>query len=119
MIAGKRPTVFGDGLQSRDFVFVGNVVDANLLAAEAQNAAGGVFNVGCGSSYSLIDLIEILNRMLGTKLQPEFQPPRPGDVRDSRADISSARATLGYQPKISFEEGLKRSIAYYEGLPWP
>jgi UDP-glucose 4-epimerase len=116
MLAGRRPTIFGDGLQSRDFVYVGNVVAANLLAAESSQGAGEVFNVGCGRSYSLLELVEILNAMLGTSLQPEHQSARPGDVRDSRADITRTRSGLGYEPRIDFEEGLRLSIDYYRQL---
>jgi UDP-glucose 4-epimerase len=112
MLAGRRPTVFGDGRQSRDFVYVDNIVHANLLAAEAP-AAGHTVNVGCGKSYSLLDLIATLNAKLGTYLEPNFQPPRPGDVRDSLADISLARDLLGYHPRVSFEQGLEKSIQYY------
>lgn len=113
MVAGKRPTVFSDGLQSRDFVFISNVVDANLLAAEAKDAPGGTFNIGCGRSYNLLQLIDALNRLLGTNLQPSFQAARPGDVRDSLADISQAKKVLGYQPRVDFEEGLRRTVEYY------
>jgi UDP-glucose 4-epimerase len=113
MLSGQRPTVFGDGHQSRDFVYIENVVQANLLAADAPAAPGGTFNIGCGRSYSLLDLIAALNHMLGTSLQPDFHPPRPGDVRDSLADISAARQKLGYEPAVSFEEGLRKAIEYY------
>ena len=115
MIAGKRPIVFGDGQQSRDFVFIQNVVDINLLAAEAKNAAGLVFNVGCGRSYNLLQLIASLNRILHTNLQPDFHSPRSGDVRESLADISLARTVLGYQAQIDLEQGLQQTVDFYRG----
>jgi UDP-glucose 4-epimerase len=113
MLAGERPTVFGDGRQSRDFTFVSNVVEANLLAAEAPQAAGRIFNIANGGSTSILTLIEVLNRLLGTRLEPKFAPPRVGDVRESLADITQARLHLGYQPRVDLEEGLRRSLDYY------
>jgi UDP-glucose 4-epimerase len=116
MLAGRQPVVYGDGGQSRDFVFVGDVVQANLLAADAPAASGHVLNVATGRSVDLLTLIEILNRLLGTKVQPKHDPPRPGDVRESQADILQARTLLGYEPQVSFEEGLRRSIDYYRSI---
>ncbi len=116
MLAGRRPTIFGDGRQSRDFTYVENVVDGNLRAAESPKAAGLTFNVACGRQYSLLELVESINRVLGTDLQPCFEPARVGDVRDSLADVSQARSVLGYEPLVSFEEGLRRSIDYYRTL---
>jgi UDP-glucose 4-epimerase len=116
MLAGKRPTIFGDGLQSRDFTYVENVVRGNLAAAETSAAAGGTFNVACGRQYNLLELIASINRVLRTKIEPIFQPARAGDVRDSLADITAARETLGYEPAIDFDEGLRRSIDYYRTL---
>ena len=113
MLAGRRPVIYGDGRQSRDFTFVTNIVDANLRAADAPEAAGGVFNVANGRATDLLTLIEVLNRLLGTQVQPIHQPPRLGDVRDSMADIAPARRILGYEPRVDFEEGLRRSIDYY------
>ena len=116
MLAGRRPIVFGDGRQSRDFSFVGNVVHANLLAADAADIAGRTINVADGRSIDLLSLIELLNRSLGTNVEPEFAPPRAGDVRHSLADISLARELLGYEPQVDFAEGLRRSIDYYREL---
>jgi UDP-glucose 4-epimerase len=116
MLAGKRPTIFGDGLQSRDFTYVENVVRGNLAAAERPAAAGRVFNVACGRQFNLLELIASINRVLGTKIEPLFEPARAGDVRDSLADISAAREVLGYEPTIDFDEGLRRSIDYYRSL---
>jgi UDP-glucose 4-epimerase len=116
MLAGQRPTIFGDGLQSRDFTYVENVVRGNLAAAERPAAAGRVFNVACGRQFNLLELIAAINRVLGTKIEPKFEPARAGDVRDSLADISAAREALGYEPTIDFDEGLRRSIEYYRSL---
>jgi UDP-glucose 4-epimerase len=93
---------------------VENVVHGNLLAAAApSSAAGGVYNVATGRSISLLDLVSALNAALGTKLEPDFKPPRVGDVRDSLADISLAGRVLGYEPRIAFAEGLRRTVAFY------
>ena len=116
LLRGEQPTIYGDGLQSRDFCYVGNVVQANLLAADAAGASGGVFNIGVGRSTTLLMLLAELNRLLGTQVEPRFAPPRPGDVRESLADITQARTALGYEPRIGLEEGLARSIDYYRGL---
>jgi len=116
MLAGRRPTIYGDGLQSRDFTFVSNVVDANLLAAEAPDVAGGVFNCANGRSTDLLTLIRLLNELLGTRIEPIHAEPRAGDVRHSMADISRAQTCLGYKPRVSFEEGLRRSIDYYRSI---
>lgn len=113
MLAGNRPTIFGDGKQSRDFVYIDNVVRANLLAAEAPGAAGHKFNVGCGQSYNLLHLVDGINAALGTDMQPVFEPARAGDVRDSLADISQACKLLQYEPLIDFAEGLRRTVEFY------
>jgi UDP-glucose 4-epimerase len=116
MLAGRRPTVYGDGSQSRDFTYVENVVQGNLAAATAPGVAGRVFNVACGQQFSLLDLIASINRVLGTNLEPEFEDWRVGDVRESLADISDARELLAYCPSVDFDEGLQRSIEYYRSL---
>jgi len=116
MLAGRQPTIYGDGRQSRDFTYVANVVHANLLAAERPGVAGRVFNVGNGRSTDLLVLLESLNRLLGTQVKPIFAPARPGDVRESLADITQTRALLGFEPQVDFEEGLRRSIDYYRGI---
>jgi UDP-glucose 4-epimerase len=113
MLAGRRPTIFGDGKQSRDFTYIDNVVLGNLLAAEAPSAVGRTINVACGESFSLLDLVDGINRALNTDLQPKFEPARVGDVRESLADISLAKELLNYEPKIGFNEGLKRTVEYY------
>jgi UDP-glucose 4-epimerase len=110
MSAGRRPTVYGDGQQSRDFTYVDNVVQALLKAAEAPTAVGNVYNLGNGGTVCLLDLIAHLNQLLGTHLHPVHRPPRSGDVRHSQADISRARRDLGYEPTVSFPEGLRRTL---------
>ncbi len=116
MLNGKSPTIYGDGQQSRDFTFVKNVVAGNLLAAEAPNIGGKVFNVADGRSIDLLTLIRYLNESLGTAIVPNHEPPRAGDVRESLADIASAVKHLGYAPEFNFEEGLKQSIDYYRSI---
>ncbi|HZV35442.1 MAG TPA: SDR family oxidoreductase [Verrucomicrobiae bacterium] len=113
MLAGKAPVIYGDGLQSRDFTYIENVVQANLLAAEAPNAAGKVFNIAGGQSISLLQLVEELNRLTGQSLKPRFEQARAGDVRSSLADISAAERELGYRCKISWQEGLQRTLEFY------
>ena len=107
------PIVFGNGEQSRDFTYVENAVRANLLAAEAPDACGKVFNVGCGHRVTVNDVIAAINRILGKNVPSRFAPARPGDVLHSDADISLARECLGYQPVVSFEEGLRKTIAFF------
>jgi UDP-glucose 4-epimerase len=116
MLRGKRPTVYGDGLQSRDFTFVSDIVRGNLLAADAKDVAGQVINVATGKQFTLLDLIAAINKVLGTQTQPVFADPRLGDVRESLADISLAQKLLGFEPQISFDEGLARSIEYYRSI---
>jgi len=105
--------VHGDGLQSRDFSYIDNVVSANLLAMDAQGAAGQVFNVACGTRYTVLDVAAAIGRGLGRKVRWEHHPTRAGDVRDTLADISKAQKVLGYQVKVDFEEGMKRTCAYF------
>jgi UDP-glucose 4-epimerase len=116
MLSGDAPQVFGDGLQSRDFTFVKNVVHGNLLAADADGAAGRIFNAADGRQTNLLQLIRLLNAQLGIDIQPDHQPARIGDVRESLADISQARAVLGYEPQVDFEAGLRQSIEYYRSI---
>jgi UDP-glucose 4-epimerase len=113
MCAGRTPIVHGDGLQSRDFTYVANAVQALIRAAEAPGVSGRVYNVGMGSSITVLDLVAALNRLLGKNLQPQHGPPRAGDVRFSCADISRARRELSYEPGVTFAEGLKRTLDWY------
>jgi len=105
--------VHGDGLQSRDFTYIDNVVSANLLAAHSWEGIGGVFNVGQGKAYTLLDLVELLQEILGRELHLLHTADRPGDVRHTLADISQTKLCLGYQPQVSFEEGLARTAKYF------
>lgn len=112
-LRGTTPTIFGDGEQSRDFTYVANVVDAVLRACKAPEAAGKVINVGVGESYTLNQTIALLNSIFGQRAVPLYGPPRPGDVRESCADISLARRVLGYEPRVKFEQGLRRTVEWY------
>ncbi|PYU64354.1 MAG: LPS biosynthesis protein WbpP [Acidobacteria bacterium] len=112
-----QPLVFGDGEQTRDFTYVDNAVQANLLACEAPHASGKVFNVGVGGRVSLNEVLRELAKITGKTLAAKYEPPRDGDIRDSQADISQARETLGYDPPVSFEEGLARTFEWYRSTP--
>jgi len=116
ILRGRQPVIYGDGHQSRDFTYVANVVQGNLLAADAPGVSGEVLNVACGGSITLVELLDAINRVLGTSVAAEHAPPRPGDVRESRADVSRARAMLGYAPSVDFIDGLRQSIDYYRQL---
>lgn len=116
LLQGRRPTIFGDGTQSRDFVYVGNAVHANLLAANAPNVSGKVFNVASGQSLSVIDLLRMICDRLKVDFNPIFEPPRAGDIKDSWADISASERELGYCPQVSLTDGLQRTIDYYAKL---
>jgi len=111
LLAGTSPVVFGDGEQSRDFTFIDNVVQANVLAAGAgDEASGRAFNIAHGDRRSLNQLLEALRSIIGSDLQATYEDPRPGDVRHSQADLTAAREVLGYRPGVSFEEGLRRTV---------
>src|SRR5207248_7708570 len=110
---GHVPTIHGDGPQSRDFTYVANAVQALTKAAEAPEVSGNVYNVGTGRSISVVDLVATLNRILGTDLSPAFGPTRAGDVKFTRADIHRTRYDLGYEPAVSFEEGLRRTVEWH------
>jgi nucleoside-diphosphate-sugar epimerase len=112
-LEGTQPVVFGDGEQTRDFTYVENAVQANLLACEAPNASGKVFNVGVGGRFSLNDVLRELARITGKTVEAKYEAPRDGDIRDSQADISQARVFLGYEPQVTFEEGLARTFEWY------
>ena len=110
LLAREPITVYGDGEQSRDFTYIDNVIEANLLALRAPNAPGEVCNIGCGQRVTLNQLIRILEELLGVRAQVTYASPKPGDVRHSLADISKATRVLGYVPKIDIEEGLRRTV---------
>lgn len=116
ILENRQPVIFGNGLQSRDFTYIANVVHGNLLAADAGGVAGRSFNVAAGRSVTLLEMLAMLNKYLGTDVEPEFADPRPGDILESLADISAARAAMNYEPQIGFEEGISRSIDYYRSL---
>jgi len=111
----ERPIVFGDGGQTRDFTFIDNVVQANLDACTRPEAGGESINIAAGEQNSLLQLLEQLGSILGAKADPEFRPPRAGDVRDSYADVSKATRLLGYTPAVNFRDGLARTVEYYRG----
>ena len=104
---GQRPVIYGDGSQTRDFTFVRNVVEGTLAAAEAPHASGLAMNVAYGSSHSVLDLVDTIGQVLGTTISCDFEPARIGDVKDSYADISLAREVLGYEPRVSLEDGIR------------
>ena len=113
MLKGERPTIYGDGAQSRDFIYVGDVVRANLAAAASTTAAGESLNVACGAGTTVNALVESLNGALGARIEAVHAAPRPGDIRHSKADISKARRLLGFSPERSFAEGLGKTVAWY------
>ncbi|MCL4238247.1 MAG: SDR family oxidoreductase [Anaerolineae bacterium] len=113
MLRGEPPQVEGDGLQTRDFTYIENVVHGTLLACRTPGVAGDVFNIACSSRISLLEMIDLLNSLLGESIVPSFVAPRPGDVRHSRAAIDKAQRLLAYEPVVSFEEGLARTLAWY------
>jgi nucleoside-diphosphate-sugar epimerase len=109
---GRRPTIFGDGEQTRDFTYVANVVDGVLRACEAPQAAGEAINVACGTRISLNDLLRVMNEIVGTKLQAIYKEERAGDVKDSQADITKAKTLLGYTPSVTLEQGLRPTLEW-------
>ncbi|MEW5807002.1 MAG: SDR family oxidoreductase [Acidobacteriota bacterium] len=114
-LSGKRPVIYGDGKQTRDFSFIRNVVEANIKAAKAPKGSfGKVFNIAGGSRIDLLELLAIISDLAGKRVDPEFAPPRPGDIRDSLADISRARTVLGYEGKVSVREGLEKALHWYK-----
>jgi nucleoside-diphosphate-sugar epimerase len=112
LLEGRQPTIYGDGAQTRDFTYVANVVDGVLRACEAPAAAGEVINVACGTRISLNDLLQAMNTIIGTTITPIYKEARAGDVNDSQADITKAKALLGYVPIVPIEEGLQHTIAW-------
>jgi len=113
LLSGRTPAIHGDGLQSRDFVSVTDVAKALILASEAPGVSGNVYNVGTGGSVNLLQLVAALNAILGTNAVPAHGPPRAGDVRHSRARIERIRADLGFEPSVTFEDGLKKTLDWY------
>jgi UDP-glucose 4-epimerase len=112
-LEGKQPVIFGDGEQSRDFTYVDNVVDQTLRACEAKGASGKIFNGGTGARITLNDVVAMLAKITGKKIEARHEAPRTGDIRDSQADVSLAHEILGYEPHVAFEEGLRRTWDWY------
>ena len=113
ILKDKPPTVFGDGQQTRDFTYVDNVVEANLLAARAKQTKGEVLNIACGKAVTVNETIEVINELLGKNIKPIYDPPRPGDVKHSLADITAAQNLIGFKPKVPFKQGLQLAIHWY------
>jgi len=115
LLEGRLPVIYGDGEQSRDFTYVSNVVDANMLAADCEGCSGQVLNAACGSTVTVNELFGKLKDLVGTSGTPDYQAPRPGDVKHSFADIRKAREVLGFDPKIGFEDGLRLTLDWFRG----
>jgi len=107
------PTVFGDGRQTRDFTYVDNVVEANLLAARVKHTAGEVVNIACGRAVTVNEIIDMINDLAGKNIKPVYDPPRPGDVKHSLADVTLAKKTIGFKPTVPFKQGLQLAIDWY------
>jgi nucleoside-diphosphate-sugar epimerase len=113
ILAGQPPTIFGDGKQSRDFSHVENAITANLAACAApQQALGESFNIACGGRITLLDLVATINAIVGKNIEPKFDPPRPGDILHSQADITKAQKLLGWMPRVDFREGIEKTVAW-------
>lgn len=114
LLRGDRPTIYGDGLQTRDFTYISNVVDANVLALAGRGTNGSVLNIACGGSTSLLDVLAALQDIVGRQVDPQFEPARAGDVRHSQARIDRARQELGFEPEIGLREGLERTVHWFQ-----
>jgi nucleoside-diphosphate-sugar epimerase len=113
LLNNERPTIFGDGEQSRDFTYIDNVVAANLLACKAKSAEGQMCNVACGQSFTLNQLLHDLQDIMGTSIEPVYESPRIGDVKDSLADIAKAKSILGFEVLVNFKDGLKKTVDWF------
>jgi nucleoside-diphosphate-sugar epimerase len=114
LVEGRQPTIYGDGEHTRDFTYVANVVDGVLRACTAPAASGEVINVATGGRVSLNELFRTVRTLTGATVEPVYAEPRAGDVKDSQADIRKAQELLGYRPIVSFEEGLRRTLEWYQ-----
>jgi nucleoside-diphosphate-sugar epimerase len=114
VLRGERPVIYGDGEQSRDFTYVENIVEANITAAASEAAAGETLNIACGERLTVNDLLTAVNRTLSTDITPVYAEPRPGDIKHSTADVAKARRLLGFEPRVPFLEGLRKTVAWYE-----
>jgi UDP-glucose 4-epimerase len=113
VLQDRKPTIYGDGLQSRDFTYVQNVVEANLLACKVPGVGGQVFNIACGDRITVNAMLQQINKITGKDITPIYAGARAGDIKHSQADITRAKEHLGYEPKVSFEEGLRNTIKWY------
>lgn len=113
LLKNRPPTIFGDGLQSRDFIYVGDVAEANLLACERAGIRGEVFNIACGKSVSVLDVFEAIRRVIGCSVEPKFAEKRAGDIRHSAADVSLAAERLGFRARYSLDEGLRETVGWH------
>jgi len=113
VLEGRRPTIYGDGEQSRDFTYVKNVVQANLLACTAQGVAGQAFNIACGDRITVNSMLRQINKITGKDVAPVYADSRAGDIKHSQADITRAKEDLGFKPAVTFEEGLRHTIQWY------
>jgi nucleoside-diphosphate-sugar epimerase len=113
VLQNRQPKIYGDGLQSRDFTYVQNVVEANLLSCTAPGVGGEAFNIACGDRITVNSMLQQINKILGNDITPIYADPRPGDIKHSQADITKAQQRLGYKPEVSFEEGLRRTVEWY------
>jgi nucleoside-diphosphate-sugar epimerase len=114
MLADESPSINGDGATSRDFTFVENVINATLLAAEKKSAIGNVINIACNQAYTINDLVNSLNQILGKNVRPKYLPEIKGEVKNSLADITRARELLGYSPTVDFNTGLAQTVKWFE-----
>jgi len=113
LLNGNQPPIYGDGEQSRDFTYIDNVIQANIKAAES-GVGGEVFNVACGDRITVNELVEKLNDIIGTDIEPLYEDPRPGDVKHSHADISKAKSQIGYEPQVTVDQGLTQTVDYLQ-----
>jgi UDP-glucose 4-epimerase len=116
MLKGGKPVVFGDGAQSRDFTYISNAVEANILATTAEDAPSKYYNIACGAQFTLNELLDMLREIIGSDIQAEYTQPRPGDILHSYADISRARTDLDYNPSVDFASGLKQTVKWFAEL---
>jgi nucleoside-diphosphate-sugar epimerase len=114
VLRGESPVIYGDGEQSRDFIYIANVVDITLRACATKEASGLIFNGGTGARITLNQVLKLLSKITGQAIRPKYEAPRAGDIRDSQADISLSRRVLGYEPQVTFEEGLRRTWEWYK-----
>jgi UDP-glucose 4-epimerase len=115
ILKDQSPTIYGDGKQTRDFSHVENIIEANVLACQApKGALGQAFNIACGGRVSLLDLVDTVNNILGKNIRPKFDPPRPGDILHSQADIAKAEKLFGWKPRVGFREGIEKAVAWYQ-----